>query len=92
MNTLSLCQRVIREKGCTKVIANRRDIVDAITTNVRMDNGKKDRKGKKNQKGNEEMMFDPTPCEVLTSHPPSTTEENEDELGYQCHRRRGSVT
>uniref|UniRef100_M1B5P4 Uncharacterized protein n=1 Tax=Solanum tuberosum TaxID=4113 RepID=M1B5P4_SOLTU len=48
------------------------DVNAASTTNVRLDGGKKNRKGKKHQKGNEEMLLEPTPSEALTSHPPST--------------------
>ncbi|KAG5622863.1 hypothetical protein H5410_008081 [Solanum commersonii] len=47
----------------------------ASTSNVRSDGGRKNRKGKKHQKSNEEMLQDPTPSEALTSHLPSTTEE-----------------
>ncbi|KAG5616636.1 hypothetical protein H5410_016460 [Solanum commersonii] len=56
----------------------------ANTTNVRSNCGKKNRKGKKYQKSNEEMLFDPIPSEVLTSHPPSTTEASDDELGEEA--------
>lgn len=89
MNTLSLCRRVIRENVCTKVMATKRDVIAASTTNVRMDNGKKDRKGKKHQKCNEVILLDPTPCEALTFHPLLTIEANDDKFGHRCHRRRG---
>ncbi|KAG5580735.1 hypothetical protein H5410_051362 [Solanum commersonii] len=48
------------------------DINAASTTNVRLNGGKKARKGKRHQKSHEEMLLDPTPSEALTSHPPST--------------------
>ena len=57
------------------------DINGASTTNVRIDSGEKNRKGKKHQKGREEVLADPTPSEMLTSHPPSTVEASDDELG-----------
>ena len=57
------------------------DINDASTTNVHMDGGKKNRKGKKHQKGNEEVLPELTPSEVLISHPPSTAEASDKELG-----------
>ena len=62
-------------------MATEGDVNDASTTNIHMDGGKKNRKGKKHQKGNEEVLPDPIPSEALTSHPPSTTEESDDELG-----------
>lgn len=43
--------------------------------------GKKNRNGKKHQKGNEEVLHEPTPTEALTSHPPSTIKASDDELG-----------
>ena len=54
-----------------KRMANEGDVNGASTTNVRMDGGKKNRKGKKHQKGNKEMLPELTPSEALTSHPPS---------------------
>uniref|UniRef100_M1C067 Uncharacterized protein n=1 Tax=Solanum tuberosum TaxID=4113 RepID=M1C067_SOLTU len=54
-------------------MANKGDVNAASTTNVRSDGGKKNRKGKKHQKSNGEMLLDHTPNEALTSHPPSTT-------------------
>ena len=50
-------------------------------SNVRMDGGKKNRKGKKDQKGNEEMQPDITPSKALTSHPPSTVGASDKKLG-----------
>ena len=61
-------------------MATKGDVNCAYTTNVRMDGGKKNRKRKKHQKGNEEVMLEPTPSEALTSHPPSTAEASDDEL------------
>ncbi|KAG5590482.1 hypothetical protein H5410_040996 [Solanum commersonii] len=60
------------------------DVNDASTTNVRPEGGKKNRKGKKHQKGCEEMLLNPTPSEALISHPPSTTEASDDELGEEA--------
>ncbi|KAG5611039.1 hypothetical protein H5410_022320, partial [Solanum commersonii] len=60
------------------------DMNTASTTNIRSEEGKKNRKGKKHQKGCEEMLLDPTPSEALTSHPPSTTEASDDELGEEA--------
>ncbi|KAG5591568.1 hypothetical protein H5410_042082 [Solanum commersonii] len=57
------------------------DVIAASTTNVRLKGGKKNCKGKKHQKGSEEMLLDPTLSEVLTSHPPSTTEASDDDRG-----------
>ncbi|KAG5580271.1 hypothetical protein H5410_050898 [Solanum commersonii] len=59
----------------------RGDVNTASTTNVRPNGGKKNRKGKKHQKGSEEMLLDPTPSEALTSHPPLTTEASDDGRG-----------
>ena len=41
----------------------------------------KNRKGKKHQKGNEEVLPHPTPNEALKSHPPSTTKASDKEMG-----------
>uniref|UniRef100_M1DQ09 Uncharacterized protein n=1 Tax=Solanum tuberosum TaxID=4113 RepID=M1DQ09_SOLTU len=65
-------------------MANEGDVNATSTTNVRPDGGKKNHKGKKHQKSNEEMLLDPTPSEVLTSHPHSTTEASDDELGEEA--------
>ncbi|KAG5611716.1 hypothetical protein H5410_022997 [Solanum commersonii] len=62
-------------------MATEEDMNAASTTNVRPDGGKKNHKGKKHQKGSEEMLLDPTLSEVLTSHPPSTTEASDDDRG-----------
>ncbi|KAG5609200.1 hypothetical protein H5410_020481 [Solanum commersonii] len=62
-------------------MANKGDMNAVSTTNVCPNGGKKNRKGKKHQKSNEEMLLDPTPSEVLTSHPHSTIEASDDELG-----------
>ena len=45
----------------TKGMATEGDMNSANTTNVRMDGGKKNRKGKKHQKGNKEMLPELTP-------------------------------
>ncbi|KAG5615052.1 hypothetical protein H5410_014876 [Solanum commersonii] len=65
-------------------MSNEEDMNAPSTTNVFLDGGKKNWKGNKNQKINEEMLLDPTPSEVLTSHPPSTTEASDDELGEEA--------
>ncbi|KAG5610508.1 hypothetical protein H5410_021789 [Solanum commersonii] len=64
-------------------MATEGDINAASTTNIRPNGGKKARKGKKHQKGPEEMLFDPTPSEALTSHPPSTIEASDDDRGEE---------
>ena len=56
----------------------------ASTTNVCLDGGMKNHKGKKKQKGNEEILLDPTPSKTLTSHPHSTSEASDDELGEEA--------
>ncbi|TMW80960.1 hypothetical protein EJD97_013265 [Solanum chilense] len=66
------------------------DVNGANTTNVRMDGGKMNRNGKKHQKGNEEVLPDPTPSEALTYHPPSTTEASYEEMSeYAIHVTAG---
>ncbi|KAG5609689.1 hypothetical protein H5410_020970 [Solanum commersonii] len=65
-------------------MATKEDVNATSTTNVRLDGGKKARKGKKHQKSHEEMLLDPTPSEALTSHPPSTTEASDDEHGEEA--------
>uniref|UniRef100_M1AFJ1 Uncharacterized protein n=1 Tax=Solanum tuberosum TaxID=4113 RepID=M1AFJ1_SOLTU len=65
-------------------MANEGDVSAASTTNIRLDGGKKNHKDKKHQKSNEEMLLDPTPSEVLTSHPPLTTEASDDEIGEEA--------
>ena len=64
-------------------MTNEGDVNAASTTNVRLDGGKKHRKIKNPQKGHEGMLPDPTPSKALTSHPPSTTEASDDELGKE---------
>ncbi|KAK4734083.1 hypothetical protein R3W88_008344 [Solanum pinnatisectum] len=64
-------------------MTNEGDVNAASTTNIRLDGGKKNRKGKNNQKGNEEMLLDLTPSKALTSHPPSTTEASDDDRGEE---------
>ena len=46
-----------------------------------MDGVRKNRKAKKHQKGNEEVLLDPIPSQTLTSHSPSTAKACDDELG-----------
>ncbi|KAG5597377.1 hypothetical protein H5410_038609 [Solanum commersonii] len=65
-------------------MATEGDVNAASTTNVRLDGGKKNRKGKKHQKSNEKMLHDPTPSEALTSRPPSTIEVSDDELSKEA--------
>ena len=69
-------------------MTNKGDVNAGSTTNVRLDNGKKDSKKKKHQKGNEEIWIDPTPYEDLSSHQPSTTKTSDDEFGHSPHHRR----
>lgn len=59
------------------------DINAASTINVRVKGGKKNCEGKRDQISNDKMLLDPTPNEVLTSHPPSTTKPSDDELGEE---------
>ena len=56
------------------------DVNGTSSTNVHMDGGNKNQKGKKHQKGNEEVLPEPTPSKALTSHPSSTTEVSDNEL------------
>ena len=79
--TLSPWQRGIRVRFDTKGMTTEGDVNGASTTNVRMDGGKNNWKGKKHQKGNEEVLHEPTPTKALTSHPPSTIKASDDELG-----------
>ncbi|KAG5629895.1 hypothetical protein H5410_001612 [Solanum commersonii] len=65
-------------------MANEGDVNASSTTNIRLDGGKKNRKGKEHQKSNEEMFLDPLPSEALTFHPPLTTEARDDELGEKA--------
>uniref|UniRef100_M1BE57 Uncharacterized protein n=1 Tax=Solanum tuberosum TaxID=4113 RepID=M1BE57_SOLTU len=65
-------------------MTNEGDVNAASTINVRLEGGKKNRKGKKHQKSNKEMLLDPTPSEALTSQPPLTTEASDDELGEEA--------
>ena len=68
-------------------MANKQDVITTPTTNVRMDNGKKDRMGKKHRNDKEEMLLNPTPCEALTFHPPSTTEFTYINRGFLPHNK-----
>lgn len=56
------------------------DVNNASTTYVGMDGKKKNQKGRKHQKGNEEVLSDPSPSEALTSHPPLTDEASDNEV------------
>lgn len=71
MNTQILKKRGITVKGFTKRMTNKGRINAASTSNMRIDGRKND------QKDNEEILLDHTPCETLTSYPPFT-EANED--------------
>ncbi len=51
------------------------------TTNVRPDGGKKSKKGKKQLKGNEVIVADPTPSDVQTSHPPPIVDVSDEDTG-----------
>ena len=62
-------------------MATEGDVNSTSTTNIHMDGGKKNRKGKKHQKGNEEVFLNLVPSETLTSRSPSTVEARDDELG-----------
>lgn len=62
-------------------MATEGDLNGASTTNIYLDGGKKNRKGKKRQKGNEKVLPDPTSSEAQTSHLPSTIEASNDKLG-----------
>ncbi|KAG5600612.1 hypothetical protein H5410_031982 [Solanum commersonii] len=64
-------------------MANEVDVNASSATNVHSEGGKKNRKGKKHQKGSNEMLLDPTPSEVLTSHPTSTTEASDNDCGKE---------
>ena len=64
-------------------MANEGDVNAASATNVRLEGGRKNRKGKKHQKSNEEMLLDPIPSEVLTCHLSSTTEASGDDRGEE---------
>ncbi|KAG5570019.1 hypothetical protein H5410_059785 [Solanum commersonii] len=64
-------------------MTNKGDINASSTTNVRQDGGKKQRKGRKPLKSNEELLLDPTPSEALTSHSFSTTEAS----GNKCDEK-----
>ena len=48
------------------------DVNDASTTNVCIDGIKKNQKGNKHQKTNEEVLPELTPSEALKFHPTST--------------------
>ena len=62
-------------------MTNEKDVNSTSTTNIRPDGRKKNHKGKKDQKFNEELLLDPTPREVLTYHPLSITDGSDNELG-----------
>ena len=64
-------------------MSNKGDISYISTTNIRLEGGKKNRKGKKHQKSSEKMMLDPTPSEVLKSHPLSTIKVSDDDCGEE---------
>ena len=57
------------------------DVNNANTTKIHLDGGKKNLKGKKNKKGNEQVLCNPTPSDVITSFPPSIIEASDDEHG-----------
>ena len=59
-------------------MANEGDVNAARTNKVRSNGGKKNWKGNKNKKINEEMLIEPTLSKVITSHPSSTTKETYD--------------
>ena len=61
---------MVSEPVDRKRVTNEGDVIGTSTTNVRTDEGKKNKKGKKQQKGNEGILPEPTPSEVQTSHPP----------------------
>ena len=70
-------------------MAIERDLNVTSTTNTRLDSGKKNWKGKKQQKNNNKVLHDPTQTKVLTSYPPLVTEAcndevNEDAIDYSA--------
>ncbi|KAG5572066.1 hypothetical protein H5410_061832 [Solanum commersonii] len=65
-------------------MANEGDVNAASTTNIRLNGGKKNCKVKKHHKSNEKMLLDPTPSEVIISHPPLTTKASDDDLGEEA--------
>ena len=58
---------------------NEGDLIGARTTNVRTDGGKKNKKGKKQQKGNEGIIPEPAPSKVQTSHPPTIVDGSDEQ-------------
>ena len=77
MSVTKWYQRRFDSKG----MATKGDVNDSSTTNVCLDGGKKNQKVKKNKKGNKEVLLELIPKEALTSHPPSTIEASDDEIG-----------
>lgn len=62
-------------------MTNEGDVNVASTTNVRMDGGKKEKKGKKHQKGNDEILPEFTPSEEQTSHLPTVVDGIDEDIG-----------
>ncbi|KAG5585526.1 hypothetical protein H5410_045960 [Solanum commersonii] len=59
----------------TKGMTNEGDFNATRNNNIYLDGGNKSCKGKKHHKSSEEVLLDPTPSEVLTSHRPLTTKQ-----------------
>ena len=73
--------QVVSEQVDRKRMTNEGDVIGASTTNVRTDGGKKNKKGMKQQKGNDGILPEPTPREVQTSHPPTIVDWSDEETG-----------
>ena len=71
---------MVSEHVDCKRMTNEGDVIGASTTNVRTDGGKKNKKGKKQQKGSEETLPEPTPHEVQTSHLPTIVDGSDEEI------------
>ena len=63
-------------------MTNEGDVIGASTTpNVRTDGVKKNKKGKKQLKGNEGILPEPTPSEAQTSQLPTIVDGSGEETG-----------
>lgn len=60
-------------------MASKGDINATDAAKVRPHAGKKQRKGKKNSKKNDEMLVEPAPSEILISYSPSNTDVSDDQ-------------
>ena len=75
---------MVSEQVDLKRVTNEGDVIGTSTTNVRTDEGKKNKKGKKQQKGNGWILPEPTPSEVQTSHLPTIVDGSDEETGKDC--------